>query len=433
MKGSPLVRRATRGAGALISVFVIAALSLQAQQPAEHWVGTWATAQVGRPQSPPPAPPGAAPAAPFVHFSDQTLRQVARISVGGPRVRVVLSNVFGTAPLTIGAAHVALRDREAVIVSGSSRALTFSGQPSITIPAGAIIFSDAVNLTVAPLADVAVDLFLPGSTNAASPLTMHNVGLQTSYISGPGNHAGKIDFPTASTAQNSFVLSRIEVTAPSHVGAVVAFGDSITDGTRSTPDTNNRWPNHLARRLMASPTSPMGVLNAGISGNRLLSEAGFGAGVNALARFDRQALGQTGITHVIVMEGINDIGTARDNASPSADEVIAAHRQLIAQAHARGITAIGATLTPFEGAAYFTQTGEAKRQAVNRWIRTSNEYDGVIDFDAVIRDPAHPARALPQYDSGDHLHPNDAGYRAMGEAVDLALFARNRTAAVSSR
>jgi len=208
-------------------------------------------------------------------------------------------------------------------------------------------------------------------------------------------------------------------TAPAGAKAVVTFGDSITDGARSTTDMNARWPDHLARRLAARKGPAVAVLNAGISGNRVLGD---GAGVSALARFDRDVLMQTGVTHVIVMEGINDIGLARANPTPSAADLIAGHMQLIERARARGLKVYGATLTPFEGAAYFTAEGEAKRQALNQWIRTSGAYDGVIDFDQVTRDPAAPTKFLPAYDSGDHLHPGDAGYRAMGEAVDLALF-----------
>ena len=391
-------------------------------QQGEHWVGTWATAVVGRPQNPlPPAVTTAPPAAAFMHFNNQTLREIVRVSIGGPRVRVVLSNAFGTAPLTIGGVHVALRDKDSTIVPASDRALTFSGRATIAIPAGSVLFSDSVNLVVPPMADLAIDVYLPGNTSVASPLTMHNAALQTSYVSETGNHGGKATFPIVATTQSGFLLSRVEVTAPASIGAIVAFGDSITDGTRSTPDMNNRWPNLLARRLLAQPT-PMAVLNAGIAGNRVLSEGAFGAGINALARFDRDVLEQTGVTHVIVLEGINDIGNARENPTPTAEDVIAGHRQLIERAHTRGLKIYGATLTPFEGAAYFTQVGEAKRQAVNEWIRTGNAYDGVIDFDAVTRDPSHPARFLPQYDAGDHLHPSDAGYQAMAAAIDLELF-----------
>ena len=208
-------------------------------------------------------------------------------------------------------------------------------------------------------------------------------------------------------------------------GTVVTIGDSITDGTASTPDTNSRWPDVLARRLLsASPPEQFGVANAGIGGNRLLSEANFGAGVNALARFDRDALNQPGVTHIVVLEGINDIGQARQNPTPSAGDLIAAHQQLIERAHARGIRMIGATLTPFWGAANYTEIGEAKRQALNDWIRTSGAYDGVIDFDKATRDPADSKRFLAAYDSCDHLHPNDAGYKAMGDAIDLMLFRR---------
>lgn len=358
-----------------------------------------------------------------MHFTNQTLRQIVRTSIGGSRLRVVLTNMSGTAPLTIGAAHVALRERDSTIVPSSGRALTFSGQATIAIPPGAVMFSDPVALTLPPLADLAIDVYLPGTTNVPSPLSMHNTALQTNYVSETGNYAGRAAFPAVATTQNWFVLSRVDVMAPRSVGAIVAFGDSITDGSLSTPDTNNRWPNHLAKRLLMVPT-PIGVLDLGIGGNRVLSDGAFQAGINALARFDRHALLQAGVTHVVVLEGINDIGGARQNPTPTAGDLIAAHKQLIERAHQRGLIIYGGTLTPFEGAAYFTPVGEAKRQALNEWIRTSKAYDGVIDFDAAVRDPAHPARFLPKYDVGDHLHPNDEGYRTMGEAIDLALFKR---------
>jgi lysophospholipase L1-like esterase len=401
----------------------------------ERWVGTWSTSEVGRPQTPPPpAPalppfqtnqcPAAPPAAPtFRHFNDQTLRQIVHISIGGPMVRVVLSNVYGTAPLTIGAAHIALRDKDSSIQTASGRPLTFSGRPTVAIPAHAAVYSDPVHWTVPEMADVAIDLYLPGNTDTPVPLTMHNGAFQTNYVSETGNHVGSANLPTVATVQNWFVISRVEVQAPGSVGGLVTFGDSITDGTRSTPDTNNRWPDQLVRRMLSQvPPLRMGVMNAAIAGNRVLSEGAFQQGVNALARFEHNALSQSGVTHIVVMEGINDIGNARANPTPSAEDVIAGYQQLIDQAHAKGLKIYGATLTPFYGAAYYTEVGEAKRQAVNQWIRTSKAYDAVIDFDAATRDPHEPKQLLAAYDSCDHLHPNDAGYKAMAEAVDLGLF-----------
>jgi lysophospholipase L1-like esterase len=298
------------------------------------------------------------------------------------------------------------------------------------VPAGGIVYSDPVSLAVPQMADLAIDLYLPETTNTPATLTFHNGAFQTNYISETGNHTGKATLPNAAKIQNWFLLSRVEVVAPDAAGAIVAFGDSITDGTRSTPDTNNRWPDHLERRLAAQGLK-MAVLNAAIAGNRILSEAvvpmgvdvrAVGAGVNALARFERHVLSQPGVTHIVVMEGINDIGNARQNPTPSAEDVIAGYKQLIEQAHTRGLKIYGATLTPFWGAAYYTEVGEAKRQAVNEWIRTSKAYDGVIDFDQATRDPSNPKMFLPAYDSCDHLHPSDAGYKAMAEAIDLSLF-----------
>jgi lysophospholipase L1-like esterase len=425
----------------------------------DRWIATWATAEVGRPQNPvpPPGPPlrpfmaskCPAPAAPtvtpppgqtfapppYVQFTNQTLRQIVHTSLGGSRARVVLSNAYGTAPVTVGAAHIALRDTEGAIRTPSGHALTFSGKPTITIPANAVIYSDPVALTVPQASDLAIDLYLPGTTNTPATLTMHAAAHQTSYVSETGNFAGQASLPQVGTTQSWFLLSRVDVVAPDAAGVVVAFGDSITDGTASTPNANNRWPDHLARRLAAQGMK-MAVVNAGIGGNRVLNEApvpvgvdarAVGAGINALARFERHVLSVPGATHVIVLEGINDIGNARDNPSPTAEDLIAAHKQLIAQAHARGLTIIGATLTPFWGANYYTEAGEAKRQALNQWIRNGKGYDGVVDFDKAARDPGDPKKLLGQYDSCDYLHPSDAGYKAMGEAIDLSLFKTGRS------
>ncbi len=436
---------------ALVVSTAVPAFAQSGRDP--HWVATWATALVARaqgqggrgpaPAAPAPAaqpsatapvPPSGPPAAtappappaggrgglPPVTISNQTVRQIVRVSVGGDRVRVVLSNAFGTAPVEIGAAHVALRDHDALVKASSVKPLTFGGSTTGRIVPGATIVSDAVSLTVPAVSDLVVDLFLPGELGTGpSPVTTHNGASQTNYLSAAGNHSGEAAMTVERTAGAWFLLARVEVASDQGSGAVVTFGDSITDGARSTSDLNSRWPDHLARRLAARKGKPIGVLNAGISGNQVLGD---GAGVSALARFDRDVLMQTGVTHVIIMEGINDIGLARANPAPSADDLIAGHKQLIARAHARGLKVYGATLTPFEGAAYWTAEGETKRQALNQWIRTSGAYDAVIDFDQVTRDPAAPTKFLPAYDSGDHLHPGDAGYKAMGEAVDLKLF-----------
>ncbi len=351
---------------------------------------------------------------------NQTIRQIVRTSIGGSRVRVVLSNAFGTAPIEVGAGHVALREKDAAILASSAKKLTVSGASTFTVLAGATVVTDPVELAVAPVSDLVVDLYLPGDLGiGTSPVTTHNGASQTNFVSETGNHSGEATLPASGRSGAWFLIARVEVAAPAGTAAVVTFGDSITDGARSTADMNNRWPDQLARRLAARKGPGVAVLNAGISGNRVLGD---GAGVSALARFDRDVLMQTGVTHVVVMEGINDIGIARSNPSPSAADLIAGHKQLIERAHARGLKIYGATLTPYEGAGYFSPEGEAKRQALNQWIRTSGAYDGVIDFDMITRDPAAPTKFLPAYDSGDHLHPGDAGYKAMGDAVDLALF-----------
>jgi lysophospholipase L1-like esterase len=384
-----------------------------------HWVGTWAATLVARAAVPPSAPVAGQPApAPPLNFNNQTLRQIVRVSVGGPEVRAVFSNAFGTAPLSVGAANIALREKDDTIVSGSSRPLLFSGKPSAAIAPGAVLVSDPVTLRVADLADVAVDLYLPGDTAAAGSPVAHHTGngaVQTNYLSETGNHAGAQQLPVRTTTRLWHFLSRVEVTAPAEVGAVVALGDSITAGSQSTPDANNRWPNHLARRLLAQNIR-LGVLNAGHSGNRLLSD---GNGQSALARFDRDVAAQTAATHLVVLIGINDVARA------TADDLIAGHRQIIARARARGLKVYAGTLTPFEGSANWTPDGEAARQALNRWLRTSGEYDGVFDFEAALRDPARPTRLLQKYAATDNLHPNDAGYQALANAVDLSVFTQS--------
>ena len=446
---------------ALIVLIAAAAVPLLGQaRPTDHWVAAWGTAVVAAPAQPPggpgqpggrgqggPAPTtppaagapaagpatapqgrgagpgGAAPNAgppPVRSFNNQTLRLIVRPTLGGDRLRITLSNAFGTAPLVVGAAQVALRGKESSIDMKTARTLRFSGSAATTIPPGAAIISDSVDLTFVTGADLAVDLYVPGDTTASgSPVTMHTGAFQTNYVSGTGNFVGSEPFPVATTTASWFLLARVEVVAPPATGVIVAFGDSITDGTRSTPNTNSRWPDLLAKRIAQAGGPKLGVVNAGIAGNRVLVD---GAGPSALARFDRDVIAQPGVTHVIVLEGINDIGQGRSNPLPSVPDLIAGHRQLIMRAHARGLRIFGATLTPYEGAAYATPEGEAKRAALNEWIRTSKEYDGVIDFDAATRDPKQPTKFLAAYNSGDNLHPSDAGYQAMADAIDLSLF-----------
>lgn len=381
----------------------------------KHWVGTWGAS----PQSTDAFTP-ATPAS----FNGQTIRQIVHTSIGGGKLRVRFTNELGTSDLVIGAAHIALQASGSTIVAGSDRTLKFAGQGGVTIPRGAPMLSDPVDLNVPALSNVVITLYLP---NATPNTTFHALGRQTTYISTSGDFTNVVTFPTNTTTQSWYFISGLEVWAPPRSVAIVTLGDSITDGFASTVDANRRWPNILAERLQdARRYSHIAVVDEGISGNRLRHDA---IGPNALSRFDRDVVAVSGAKYVTVLEGINDIGFSGflPAEAVTADDIIAAYRQLIARAHAQGLLIYGATLTPFEGAGapYYSAEGEAKRQAVNRWIRTSGEFDAVIDFDRAVRDPANPTRMRPAYDSGDHLHPNDLGYRAMAESIDLRLFKRD--------
>ncbi|WP_222182265.1 SGNH/GDSL hydrolase family protein [Geminicoccus harenae] len=390
------------------------------------WIGTWSA-------SPQPVwePDFFAPVNIPRALRNQTIRQVAQVSLGGDRVRVEFSNEYGDRPLVIGAAHIALADENGAIKPGSDHALTFGGNPSVTVPPGAPILSDPVDMPVEPLGDVAVSLFLPEITPTT---TWHNDARQTAYISGEGNHTQATTFEPAQTIESRIFLSGIMVDAAPGARAVVLFGDSITDGDGSTLDANHRWPDFLAERLHQAGAE-VAVLNEGISGARILRDR---MGDNALARFDRDVLSHPHADTVVLMMGINDIGwpgtllVPEGEPAPSAEDVITGYEQLIARAHANGMRIIGATLTPFadtfEGTplfGYYDETKEAKRQAINDWIRTSGAFDGVIDFDAVTRNPDSPKHIQAAYDKGDHLHPNDTGYRAMADSVDLKLLGVN--------
>jgi lysophospholipase L1-like esterase len=403
------------------------AFFIPAADAQDHWVATWAASpQAGRGGGPPrqigatgataaPAPPLPAPAG----FNDQTVRMVVRTSVGGRRARVQLSNSYGTTPLKIGAVHIALPDKESAIVPASDKALTFSGKTSFTIPPGADVISDPVDLDVPKLGNLTISVYVPGEV--AAP-TSHQTGLHTTYISKAGDFTGAPSIADATKTTAWYLISGVEVMAPANTGVIVAFGDSITDGATSTPDTDSSWPSQLAQRLLANKaTANVAIVNEGISGNRVLSD---GPGVSALARLDRDVLAQPGVQWVVFMEGINDVGLfARAAKDPvTADDLIAAHRQIIERAHMRGIKVIGATLTPFAGATYYSEEGEAIRMALNEFIRSGKAYDAVIDFDAAVRDPQNPKQILPSFNIRDHLHPNDAGYKAMAEAVDLSIF-----------
>ena len=402
-------------AAAALSANSFALLPASAQVQTNSWISSWTAS--------PQAPRGIIPTS----FSNRTVRQIVHLSIGGNKVRLRLSNEFGTRPVLIGAASVAMASGSSDIASGSLHPLAFGGSKSVIIPPGAPAVSDPVELNVAPLSDLAVSLYLPAATDLG---TVHATGLQTAYVSTAGDFTASSEFPVVDRFANRFFLAGVMVEPSAPVRAIVTFGDSITDGTASTVNANGRWPDVLARRLKEAGVA-VAVLNQGIAGNRVLSD---GAGISALARFERDVLSQPAVSHVVVFVGINDIGWPGTAIEPNgivrtADEIIAGYKQLVERAHLRSIKVIGSPLTPFENAfagmpnqGYFTAEKEAKRQAVNNWVRTSGAFDGIIDFERVLADPTHPTAIAAAYDSGDHLHPNDAGYKAMGESIDLKLF-----------
>src|ERR1700730_15365628 len=380
----------------------------------KRWVGTWAAAP--------------APAEGVVGFNNQTIRLNPRLSIGGERLRVRISNAYGNRPLIIGAAMIALRDRGPPIVAGTGRKLSFGGRDCAVIAAGAVQYSDAVELSVPPLADVTVSFHLPGEVPADFAIT-GRYARQTNYISPPRTYAAATVMPVGNLTDQWFFLCGVDVLAPGDALAVVALGDSLTDGNISTIDAFCRWPDQLARRLVARQSAsggrPIGVMNNGLGGNRILHDI---RGDSGLRRFDRDVLAQPGVTHAIVMLGINDLRNrwAKPEEEGTADQMIAGLHQMTVRAHSAGIKLIGATLTPFGNETFMANawnpTRERHRVTVNAWIRQSGAFDGVADFDAALHDPKIPTQMRAVDDCGDGLHPSDSGYCKMGDVIDLALF-----------
>lgn len=393
---------------------LLVALPVTAWAAPPHWVATFTNAQPLIPTPLPSDPP--VPENLRRGFHDQTVRMIAHTSIAGSELRLRLSSPFGDAAVLIGAVHVAIRRAGAGVARGSDRTVHFNGNGRVAIGPGMVIVSDPIDLALPPHTDVAVSLYLPGDSGAPSA---HD-GYHTSYIAS-GDVTASPDMRGAVTAPVYYWLEGIDVMAPASAGLVVAFGDSITEGYQSTADTDRDWPSMLSKRLAAfRKTRQIAVANMGISSNRLLHN---GDGASGLARFDRDVLGQPGARWLVLLLGINDIGVSFMDPV-TADEIIDGYHQIIEQAHAHGLKVIGGTLPPYEGADYFKPAGEEMREAVNTWIRNSHAFDAVVDFDAVTRDPAHPTRLRAAYDSGDHLHPNDAGYAAMADAFDLSFFQR---------
>ncbi|HTU48952.1 MAG TPA: SGNH/GDSL hydrolase family protein [Acidobacteriaceae bacterium] len=401
-----------------LAAFAVLPCCAQNAPPAQHWVGTWASSQ----QIPEPAN-----ALPPDQFRDATLRQIVHLSVGGAELRLHLSNAFGTAPLRIDSVHIArpLSPSTDQIDGTTDKTLTFGGSSDVVIPAGAEYISDPVDYPVSALSNLAISLHL---SDPPAQQTGHPGSRATSYVV-HGNMVSAPTLPNATKIDHWYQIAGVDVTTPADPVSIVALGDSITDGHASTTNGNDRWTDDLAERLQGSPTtSQMGVLNQGIGGNHLLVD---GLGPNALARFNRDVLAQTGVRYVIVLEGVNDLGgLTRLGEVPIAEHealvahILAAYQQMILRAHAHGIEIIGGTITPYAGSDYYHPTArdEQDRNAVNAWIRAPGHFDAVIDFDRVMQNPSHPDRLLPSYDSGDHLHPSPAGYRAMANAIPLSLF-----------
>jgi lysophospholipase L1-like esterase len=419
----PALSPAWRGRGwraVFASIAAALLLGCATAQPRETqaWVAVWASSQ----QIPEPRN-----ALDPEDLRDATLRQIVRVSRGGAKLRVKVSNVFGADPLRLSAVHVAR-----AIQPGSSRidpatdaALTFSGRRDVIIPAGADYLSDALDFPVAAFADIAITMHLP---LPPAQQTGHPGSRTTSFLV-HGDHVSAAELADAQQVTHWYQLAGVEALSPAGAAAIVVMGDSITDGRGSTTDGNDRWTDFLARRLQDNPTTRhLSVLNHGIGGNRLLND---GLGPNALARFDRDVLAQPGVRYLIVLEGVNDLGRAtREEPSAEGDaalvrRIIGAYEQIIVRAHAHGVRVIGATIMPYAGTSVYRSTpeSEADRAAINDWIRTSGRFDAVVDFDRIMRDPTQPDRLLAAYDSGDHLHPSPAGFRAMAEAVPLSFFA----------
>jgi lysophospholipase L1-like esterase len=419
----------------ILGVVLLGAFSLAVHAQEDHWVATWGTAPLLAVESlpswvePPPAdtlpadpPPSPIPPVP-PELRDQTVRMIVRTSIGGEQVRLQFSSAQGTPPVRLGAAHVAVRTDGATIAADTDRAVTFGGQQSVALRPGALVVSDPVDLRVEALSELAVSVYLPETADTRS---RHELGLNTTFIA-DGNAVAAPTLNATETNRSYFWLSGIEVLAPAAKGAIVAFGDSITDGFSTTADMHRAWPALLAARLQQNAdTAHLGVVNLGISGNRVLRNL---VGTSALARFDRDVLARGGVEWMILLEGINDITFSALPRIPADEQATAADiteglAQIAARAHAHGIKVLGATLTPMGGLWLYNARTEALRQEVNAWIRTTDVFDAVVDFDAVTRDPQAPHTLRPDHDSGDHIHPNDAGNAAMAEAIDLALFAR---------
>jgi len=401
---------------------LLMALGLCSVGRTAEWVQTWGAAPL-----PPTPAAGPFPATPS--FENVTIRQIVRVSSGGQRLRIRFTNEYGSKPLAIGAARVAIADEKGAIQPRSERGLTFAGKPSVSIPAGAPFLSDPIALPVGNLAILSISIYLPEATGAC---TCHATGMQNAFVSGAGDYTGKPFEPQQTIGSRAF-LSGVEVEVARGARAIVVLGDSISDGVGSTVDANHRWPDLLAKRLDATARPNWGIVNMGISGNQVLTD---GAGQSALARFDRDVLAVPGAQVLVIFEGVNDLGVSYGHvegplaeafknwipaSKATADSLIGAYRQMIDRAHAHGLRVLAATITPYGGAAYYSQEGEAIRQTVNAWIRTNREVDGVLDFDKTIRDPADPTQIRDGYHPGDHLHGTDAAYAAMAAAVDLSL------------
>lgn len=398
----------------LVAVVGAVAASVGAQEPGARpaWVGTWSAASML-----------ASPSYALKPFADSTLREVVHMTNGGEQVRVRFTNAFGADPLTIADAHVGVSGGGSSIVHGTNHALTFGGNVSVRIAPGAEVYSDPTPLTVAPLSDLAISFYLPNQVMRAE--TFHSFADQNNFLS-KGDVAGVESLAAATALTSWYFVDGVEVPSVQGSRAVVTLGDSITDGACSTIDQNRRWPDVFAARLKRErDLEHVSVMNQGIGGNRVLNED---YGPSVLSRFDRDVLAQNGVTDVIVLEGINDIGRLVKLKAPEDDITVEnlefVLRQIVDDAHQHGIRVFGATLTPYGGAGGYSDKGEQIREDLNAWIRTSRIFDGLIDFDKITQDPANPKRMSAAYDCGDHLHPSDAGYKAMGEGIDLGLFRR---------